>query len=254
MQPIQPFLGGGFFYENGGQVINIDDNGVSSNLQPCPTTTTSTTSTTTTAAPVEYTIDNGANGSAFGACTGSVPTSQVFAAPGNTVPIVTLILYTNQNLTSPFVGSAGWRKLVQGVTSYAAEVDANGEITNYVTCASQTTTTTTSTTTTTTTSSGVSVSGANSFFAGEIVDILVNGVTIDGVTFPVNIGDGFSGTTSFSGTQTIQVFVENVAPNGCITISADTFNDTAGSGDFSASLTTNINGGVTINGNDGACV
>ena len=118
-----------------------------------PTTTTSTTSTTTTAAPVEYTIDNGANGSAFGACTGSVPTSLVYAAPGNTVPIVTLILYTNQNLTSPFVGSAGYRKLVQGVTSYAAEVNSSGEITSYVTCASQTTTTTTTTTTSTSTTS-----------------------------------------------------------------------------------------------------
>ena len=42
LQPIQPYLGGGFFYENGGQVINIDDNGVSSNLQACPTTTTTT--------------------------------------------------------------------------------------------------------------------------------------------------------------------------------------------------------------------
>jgi hypothetical protein len=41
-QPIQPYSGGGFFYENGGQVINIDDNGVSSNIQPCPTTTTTT--------------------------------------------------------------------------------------------------------------------------------------------------------------------------------------------------------------------
>jgi hypothetical protein len=110
--------------------------------------TTSTTTTTTTAAPVAYTIDNGANGNPYGACVGSVPTSVVYAAPGNTVPIVSLILYTNQNLTTPFVGSAGWRKLVQGVTSYAAEVDVNGEITNYVTCASQTTTTSTTTTTT----------------------------------------------------------------------------------------------------------
>jgi hypothetical protein len=115
------------------------------------TTTTSTTTTTTTAAPVEYTIDNGANGNPYGACVGSVPTSVVYAAPGNTVPIVTLILYTNQNLTTPFVGSAGWRKLVQGVTSYAAEVNSSGEITNYVTCASQTTTTTTTTTSSSTT-------------------------------------------------------------------------------------------------------
>lgn len=111
----------------------------------------------------------------------------------------------------------------------------------------------TTTTTTTTAPPSVSVSGANNFFAGEIVDITVNGITISGVSFPVNIGDGFSGTTSFSGTQTVQVYVQNVSPNGCITISADTFNSTDGSGDFSAALTTNINGGVYINCADGSC-
>jgi hypothetical protein len=101
---------------------------------------------------VPYTIDNGGNGNPYGACTGSVPTSTVYAAPGNTVPIVGLILYTNQSLTTPFVGGAGYRKLVSpSVTSYAAVVDTNGQITDYSTCASITTTTTTTSTTTTTT-------------------------------------------------------------------------------------------------------
>ena len=54
LAPLQVYLGGDFFYENGGVVINIDDNGVSSNLQPCPATTSTTTSTTT-AAPTSTT-------------------------------------------------------------------------------------------------------------------------------------------------------------------------------------------------------
>jgi hypothetical protein len=58
------------------------------------------------------------------------------------------------------VGSAGWRKLVQGVTSYAAEVNSSGEITSYVTCASQTTTTTTSSSTTTTSTTSTTTTAA----------------------------------------------------------------------------------------------
>jgi hypothetical protein len=103
-----------------------------------PTTTTTTlapTTTTTTSVPYqEYVIDNGASGSSSSACSGSTTTSIVYALPANTTPIVGMFLYTNTALTTPFVGSAGWRKLVKGAISYAAEVDANGELTNYVTC------------------------------------------------------------------------------------------------------------------------
>jgi hypothetical protein len=135
----------------------VDTSGQITSYSTCASVTTSTTTTTSTQAPVPYTIDNGGNGNPYGACTGSVPTSTVYAEPGNTVPIVGLILYTNQSLTTPFVGGAGYRKLVNvSLTSYAAVVDTNGEITSYSTCASiTTTTTTTSTTTTTTTLSGV---------------------------------------------------------------------------------------------------
>ena len=123
-----------------------------------PTTTTTTeaptTTTTTTAAPVAYTIDSTSTGTPYDACTTGDPTIPLYAAPGNTVPYVTMILYTNTGLSTPYVGGSGWRKLTQGATAYAAVVTTDGEITDYVTCASLTTTTTTTeapTTTTTTT-------------------------------------------------------------------------------------------------------
>ena len=99
----------------------------------CPTTT-STTTTTTTGAPVPYTIDNAATGSSALACAGATTTSIVYALAGYTVPIVGMIFYDSPSLTTPFIGSVGWRKFTNGVTNYAGEVDINGELTNYVTC------------------------------------------------------------------------------------------------------------------------
>jgi hypothetical protein len=99
-----------------------------------PPTTTSTTTTTTTGAPVPYTIDNSATGSSASACAGSTTTSTVYALAGYTTPIVGMIFYDSTSLTTPFVGSSGWRKLTNGATDYAAEVDTNGELTNYETC------------------------------------------------------------------------------------------------------------------------
>jgi hypothetical protein len=84
--------------------------------------------------PVEYIIDIAANGTFVGACSGATTTVSVFAEPGNTVPFVGMILYDDNTLTNPFIGSVGWRKLVQGAISYATEVDINGEITNYGEC------------------------------------------------------------------------------------------------------------------------
>ena len=103
-----------------------------------PTTTTTTitptTTTTTTGAPVEYQIDNGASGTSALACASATTTSLVYAQPGFTVPFVGMILYDSTSLTTPFVGSAGWRKLTGPLDTYAVEIDVNGEITNYITC------------------------------------------------------------------------------------------------------------------------
>ena len=98
------------------------------------TTTTSTTTTTTTGASVEYQIDNAASGDSATACAGSTTTSIVWAAPGNTTPIVGMFLYNESSLTTTFVGSAGWRKLTGPLGVYAVEINTSGEITNKVDC------------------------------------------------------------------------------------------------------------------------
>jgi hypothetical protein len=84
--------------------------------------------------PVEYQIDNAASGDSASACSGATTTSIVYADPGYTVPFVGMILYDSSALTTPFVGSAGWRKLTGPLDIYAVEIDTDGEITNYVTC------------------------------------------------------------------------------------------------------------------------
>jgi hypothetical protein len=95
---------------------------------------TTTTTTTTAGPPVEYQIDNSATGTSGGACSSATTTSIVYAQPGYTVPIVGMFLYTNTGLTTPFVGSAGWRKLTGPLGTYAVEINSSGEITNYANC------------------------------------------------------------------------------------------------------------------------
>jgi hypothetical protein len=99
------------------------------------TTSTTTTSTTTTAAPVTYTIDSFATGSSATACSTGSPSVTIYALPGYTTPIVTMIFYSDVALTTPYVGGAGWRKFTyNGIIFYAGEIDINGQLTNYVTC------------------------------------------------------------------------------------------------------------------------
>lgn len=129
---------------NGTTIIRVMSTGTCTNytdisVVPCSTTTTTTTvtpttTTTTTVAYQIYVIDNSASGSSSAACSGSTTTTIVYALPANNVPIVGMILYQDTGLTTPFVGSTGWRKLVKNTVAYAAEVDSNGEITNYITC------------------------------------------------------------------------------------------------------------------------
>ena len=125
--------GAGIYYD-GVTCWDVNSSGVITGTTSC--TTTSTTTTTTTSAPVEYQIDNASTGDSASACSGATTTSIVYAQPGYTTPIVGMILYTTQSpLSNPFVGSSGWRKLTGPLgTTYAVEIDTNGEITNYVTC------------------------------------------------------------------------------------------------------------------------
>ena len=128
---------------NGTTIVRVMSTGTCTNytdisVVPCTTTTTtstsSTTTTTTTALPYQiYTITSGAYGDSGSACSGTA-TVTVYALPANNTPIVGMIFYDSPSLTTPFVGSVGWRKLIKGAITYAAEVDVNGELTNYVTC------------------------------------------------------------------------------------------------------------------------
>jgi hypothetical protein len=128
---------------NGTTIVRVMSTGTCTNytdisVVPCTTTTTTTvppTTTTTTTLPYQiYVIDNGASGSSSAACSSSTTTSTVYTQSVNNVPIVGMFLYTDTGLTTPFVGSTGWRKLVKGGTTYAVEINSSGEITNYITC------------------------------------------------------------------------------------------------------------------------
>ena len=126
--------GAGLYYD-GVDCWVVNSSGVITGTSSCvPSPTPTPTPTATPPSPVEYTIDNAAVGSSNDACSGSVSTSLVYATPGNTVPYVSMILYDSTALTTPFVGSSGWRKLTGPLDTYAVEIDVNGEITNYVTC------------------------------------------------------------------------------------------------------------------------
>lgn len=127
---------------NGTTVIRVMSTGTCTNytdisVVPCTTTTTTsstTTSTTTTVAFQTYIIDNGASGDSATACSGSTTTSVVYADPVYNVPMVGMVFYTNTALTTPFVGSPGWRKITKSGINYAGEVDTSGQLQNYVTC------------------------------------------------------------------------------------------------------------------------
>ena len=125
--------GAGIYYD-GVTCWDVNSSGVIIGTAVCSTTTTTSTTSTTTGAPVEYQIDNAASGDSASACSGATTTSIVYAEPGNTVPYVSMILYDSTALTTPFVGSTGWRKLTGPLDTYAVEIDTSGEITNYVTC------------------------------------------------------------------------------------------------------------------------
>jgi hypothetical protein len=83
---------------------------------------------------VAYTIDSFATGTSILACSTGSPSVPIYALPGYTTPIATMIFYDSPSLSNPYVGGAGWRKFTNGVTNYAGEVDIYGELTNYSTC------------------------------------------------------------------------------------------------------------------------
>jgi hypothetical protein len=170
-----------------------------------------------------------------------------------------MIFYDSPSLTTPFIGSVGWRKFTNGVTNYAGEVDINGELTNYVTCP-----TTTTTTTTTTTAAPLP---ANIFIINGSLDVAVSQVDFNGVTatfvggqpLPNTTGNGTNLNTTEIGTYTLDVYRNN--PTAAQHITVTDSNGSIQCNFFSSGSATESYSGVVYDGvtalqidvEDGSC-
>lgn len=105
---------------------------------------------------------------------------------------------------------------------------------------------------------------SNGFFTGTITDVTVNGVSITGASFPLDIGNGTSGYTTELGTHDILVYYADATmPSNYmnITDSASNFScidgfTSLGPGPYYVSFPSqviNITAGITINSGDGSC-
>lgn len=231
---------------------------------PTPTNTNTpvpaTYTPTPTPSPESFGVHSG-YGSAYDACQVS-PNNTVYAPTGNTVIYGGLILYSNSELTTTYNGGNTWNFVTKDGTNWAAYINTNGEIIDYTLCSSVSGPTVTpvptdtpTPTPTLTPSGSTDVSGFNNFFGGVIANITIGGIVPSGISFPVSIGDGFSGTVALTGTQLVQVTLSNVNPDGCLTVSTTANGpqsiNVSGGATFSQNM--DITGGISINGAEGAC-
>ena len=112
-------------------------------------TQTQTQTPTTTSLYVEYQITSFGYGTANLACSNSDSTTPVYAAPADTTPMVSMVFYDDTNLTIPHNGggTGQYFKLVLGATTWGAQVNTVGVLTNYAACSSLVTLTPTPTNT-----------------------------------------------------------------------------------------------------------
>ena len=135
-------LPGGILYT----LTSLGTTGCPSTPVPTETQTQTPTQTpsqtpTTTPLYVEYQISSFGEGDANLACATLSSPGPVYASPIYNVPMVGMVFYDDTNLTIPHSGgsSGQWFLLVQGVTTWAAQVNTIGELTNYSACATLTT-------------------------------------------------------------------------------------------------------------------
>jgi hypothetical protein len=119
------------------------------------------------------------------------------------------------------------------------------------------TTTTTSTTTTTTTLGYAFVDITNSTAGTDITNITINGVQVDGATFPIVAGDGASATTTQTGaSRTIVVSYTNVSNDSVEVIDTASnltcISATSTSRTFAAQVV-NDGGTISVTMFDGSC-
>ena len=120
-----------------GSVTQTDGAGNITQLSSCFVPTPTPTQTpTTTPSYVEYTITSFGYNTTGEACASLNTGVSVYAEAGNTVPIVTMIFYDNTGLTIPYSGGSlsQYYLLTLGATTWAAQVNTVGELTDYVIC------------------------------------------------------------------------------------------------------------------------
>ena len=167
-------------------LYTLDNTNIYGAIQTCYCITTSTTTTTTTIAPTTTTTTTAA----------PTTTTTTTIAPTTTT--------TTTTTTAP------------PTTTTTTTTTTTAAPTTTTTTTTTTAPPTTSTTTTTTTIPLANVNISNTFFAGTIDDVQVNGVSITGATFPLPIGNGTIGTTNQIGTFSIEVFYSGVSLNSHI--------------------------------------
>jgi len=264
---------------------------------PPTTTTTSTTTTTTTYAPIGLTATPGCSGGAgTGTITANGfnggSESFEYIAISSTSSSDALSRLDN-SATRTFLGGATefTYTMLANATYYVAIMDnvgnkgvSSGAVVNCITTTTTTTstttttttaptttttstttttttapttTTTTSTTTTTTTLGYAFVDIANNTSGTDITNITINGVQVDGVTFPIVAGDGASATTTQTGaSRTIVVSYTNVGGDSVEVIDTASNLNCTGAGSTSRTFSGQVvtdGGTITIQMFDGSC-
>jgi hypothetical protein len=246
------------------------------------TTTTSTTTTTTTYAAITLSATSGCSG---GAGTGTI-TANGFSGGTESFEYIAISSSSSSDALSRLDNSAT-RDFLGGATEYTYTMLANatyyvaimddlgnkgvssGVVVNCVTTTTTTTstttttttapptTTTTSTTTTTTTIGYAFVDITNSTAGTSITNITINGVQVDGATFPIIAGDGASATTTQTGaSRTIVVSYTNISNDSVEVIDTASnltcISATSTSRTFSGQVV-NDGGTISVTMFDGSC-
>jgi hypothetical protein len=246
---------------------------------PPTTTTTSTTTTTTTYAAITLSATPGCSG---GAGTGTI-TANGFNGGSESFEYIAISSTSSSDALSRLDNSAT-RTFLGGATEYTYTMLANatyyvaimdnvgnkgvssGAVVNCVTTTTSTTTTTTtapptttttSTTTTTTTLGYAFVDITNSTAGTSITNITINGVQVDGATFPIVAGDGASATTTQTGaSRTIVVSYTNISNDSVEVIDTASnltcISATSTSRTFSGQVV-NDGGTISVTMFDGSC-
>jgi len=206
-------------------LYTLDNTNIYGAIQTCYCITTSTTTTTTTIAPTTTTTTTIAPTTTTTTTTTTIApttTTTTTAAPTTTTTTTTTTTAAPTTTTTTTTTTTAAPTTTTTTTTAAPTTTTTTTTTTTAAPTTSTTTTTTtappttSTTTTTTTIPLANVNISNTFFAGTIDDVQVNGVSITGATFPLPIGNGTIGTTNQIGTFSIEVFYSGVSLNSHI--------------------------------------